>query len=232
MSSFVIENPHARRRLLRPLRPVGTRARRGACRPGAGSRRRSGATRRTICCRRWPGIRTARAPAARQILAVEPDEEKHAPPSELRRARPPTALETPTRDREQPDVDGEHERPDERLDAGCDAGSAKVHVVRDPIRAARSADKEKCAEPVALSSSGPADGRLALSAAWLGFVLPALRARRSCDSTTRRAGRKTSGEGKSAICKQVQSSTFPRRVPRCGEEGSRGRRLPESANLT
>jgi hypothetical protein len=42
--------------------------------------------------------------------------------------------------------------------------------------------QQKCAEPVALSSSGPADTPLALCAAWLGFVLPALRARRSCDS--------------------------------------------------
>ena len=51
----------------------------------------------------------------------------------------------------------------------------------------RFADK-KCAEPVALSSSGPADVPLSLPAAWLGFVLPALRARRSCDSKAGRRG--------------------------------------------
>src|SRR5262245_3076372 len=55
----------------------------------------------------------------------------------------------------------------------------------DPILRGRwTPSTRKCAESVALSSSVPADDQLALPAAWLGFVLPALRARRKKDSTT------------------------------------------------
>jgi hypothetical protein len=72
---------------------------------------------------------------------------------------------------------------------------------------------KKRAEPVALSSSGPADDQLALLAAWLGFVLPALRARRSCDSTI--SGDRVQGlaHEKSRNLQKVQFSTFPQSLP-------------------
>src|SRR5256885_7016334 len=83
--------------------------------------------------------------------------------------------------------------------------------------------QRKCAEPVALSSSGPADVPLSLSAAWLGFVLPALRARRSCDSTASSSEVQGPERGKIRNLQKVQFSTFPQRLEQHVEKGGWGK---------